>query len=168
MANQSEKPVEFLDLQGQPVLVSFLAMEYYAVMFNRSFLVIVTKNAICGAKMFGVVGSPRTAIGAYKWRDPRNFINRKTLEKYRSIDPESPAFLNIDKVNFQTPCNNVKGIGFTSRKKSSMGGVPHSGSLFVQLADGRKREFILLGDQDGEEIERLILSACTTASRITV
>ncbi|MBI5297173.1 MAG: hypothetical protein HY869_16980 [Chloroflexi bacterium] len=168
MTNQSEKNVEFLDLRGQPAVVSFLAMEYYAVMFNRSFSVIVTKNAICGAKMFGVVGSPRTAIGVYKWRDPRNFINRKTLEKYLSIDPESPAFLKIDKVNFQISCNSVKGIGFTSRKKISMGGVPHSGSLFVQLADGHKREFILLGDQDGKEIERLMLGACITASKMPV
>lgn len=168
MENQSEGPIEFFDLQGQPTVVSFLAMEYYAMMFNRSFAVMVTKNAICGAKMFGVVGSPRTAIGVYLWRDPRNFINKKTLEKYHSIESESPAFLKIDKVNFQIPCNSVKGIGYTSKKKMSMGGVPHSGSLFVYLVDGRKREFILLGNQDGEEIERLMLSTCHSASKVSI
>jgi hypothetical protein len=166
MDNQPETPVQFLDLQGQPAIVSFLAMEYYAVILNRSFAVIVTKNTICGAKVFGAVGSPRTAIGAYLWRDPRNFIGRKTLEKYHSVDPESSTFLTISKDNFQIPCSSVKGIGFTSRKKMSMGNVPHSGSLFVHLADGRKKELILLGNQDGEEIERLMLTVCPSASRM--
>ncbi len=161
-----ETPIQYLDLQGQPAVVSFLAMEYYSLILNRSYAVVVKKNAICGAKVFGAVGSPRNAIGAYLWSDPRNFISRKTLETYNAVDPESTAFLAVDKVNFQIPCASVQGVGFTSRKKMSMGGVPHSGSLFVHLTDGRKREFILLGNQTGEEVERLVLSVCTSAARI--
>ena len=165
---QSETPVEFLDLQGQPTTVSFLAMEYYAGILNRSYALMVTKNTVCGAKVLGVISSPVTVSGVYKWKDPRNFIAQKTIDKYRSIDPESPAFLNVNKDNFQIPCSSIKGIGFTSRKKMSMGGVSHSGSLFIQLENGRKREFILLGNQKGEEIERLIFSVCPSASRIPV
>jgi hypothetical protein len=161
-------PAEYLDLRGQPAVVSFLAMEYYAGILNRSYALIVTKNTICGAKVLGVVSSPMTASSAYEWKNPRNFISRKTRDKYRSIDPESPAFLNINRSNFQLPGSNIQGIGFTPRKKISMGGVPHSGSLFVQLTNGRKREFILLGNQEGEEIERRMLSACPLASRIPV
>jgi hypothetical protein len=165
---QSESPDGFLDLRGQPVIVSFLAMEYYAGILNRSYALVVTRNMVCGAKVFGAVSSPMTAGGAYKWEDARNFISRKTVDKYQSIDPESPAFLSIDKNNFQIQYSNIQGIGFTSRRKMSMGGVPHSGSLFVQLTNGRKREFILLGSQDGAEIEKRMLSAYPLASKIPV
>ena len=147
MINQPQMLVQLLGLQGQPATVAFLAMEYYALILNRSFAVIVTNNVICGAKVFGTVSAPMTPIGIHKWRDPTNFISRKTIEKYHSVDPESPAFLTIDKSNFQIPCSNVKGIGFKSGKLISMGGVPHSGSLFIQVTEGRKRELILLGNQ---------------------
>jgi hypothetical protein len=168
MPAQSETPAQFLDLQGHPVVVSFLAMEYYGVMFNRSYAVIATKKAVCGAKVFGTVASPRGVLGAFKWRDPRNFIDRKTREKYHSIDPESPAFLQINKDNFQIATDTISAIGFSSKKKLSMGGVPHSGSLIIHLVDGHKRELILLGDQNGPEIERLMLGICASANRVTV
>jgi hypothetical protein len=48
----------------------------------------------------------------------------------------------------------------------SMSGVPHSGSRIIHLADGHKREFILLGDQNGSEIESLILGVCPSAWRL--
>jgi hypothetical protein len=118
--------------------------------------------------MFGTVASPRTAIGVHKWRDPRNFIDRKTREKYQAVDPESPAFLAINKDNFHIPCTEIRGVSFTSRKKLSMGGVPHSGSLFLWLANGHKREFILLGNQDGGNIEMLMIGVCPNATRTPV
>ena len=155
----------YLDLAGKPVEISFLAMEYYALMFNRTFAVVVTRNSIQGAKMFGTVGSPRGGFSAAMWRDPRNFVDPKTRAKYEGVDPESPPFLSIHKDNFRIPCTQVREIRFSSRKKFSMGGIPHSGSLLVTTTDGKKREFILLGQQDGPNIQSRLLALCPTASQ---
>jgi hypothetical protein len=168
VAGNSEVPAKFLDLQGEYVVVSFLAMEYHTLILNRSFAVMVTRNKICGAKILGTVGATGNALDADEWRDPRKVIDRKTYQKYRFVDPESPSFLKIDKDNFQIPTSSVAAIGFNSRKKLSMGGVPHSGSLFIHVRDGRKREFILLGEQDGTLVESLILGSCVSASRLPV
>jgi hypothetical protein len=168
MKYDTQTSSKFLDLQGQPVIVSFLAMEYHTLILNRSYIVIVTAKTICGAKVFGTVGSPDNGFNAYQWTDPRNFIASKTLEKYHGVDPEAPAFLTISKENFQFPTSSVTAIGFRSRKKFSMGGVPHSGSLFVRIGDNRMREFILLGEQDGALIENLMLNVCVSASRLPV
>lgn len=155
---------EYLDFTGAPVLVSFLAMEYYGLMMNRTFAISATKSMVCGAKMFGVVGSPRSGLGMYLWRDPRNFIDRKTQEKYRGVSPESAEFLSVNKDNFQINCADVVGIAFSGKKKLSMGGIPHSGTLTLETKGHKPREFILLGDQDGADIELKLRGVCPGAS----
>jgi hypothetical protein len=164
MPTDSVPGSEYLDFTGTPVLVSFLAMEYYGLMMNRTFAISATKSMVCGAKMFGVVGSPRSGLGMYLWRDPRNFIDRKTEEKYRGVSPESTEFLSVNKDNFQINCADVVGIAFSGKKKLSMGGIPHSGTLTLETKGHKPREFILLGDQDGAEIEMKLRSVCPAVS----
>jgi hypothetical protein len=154
---------DYLNLVGTPATVSFLAMEYYAIIMNRTFAISATKTMISGAKAFGAVGSPRSGLGIYRWRDPRNFIGRKTLDKYKGVNPESPDFPAISKENFQINTVDVLGITFNPKQKLSMGGIPHSGSITLSLKDQKPREFILLGDQDGKEIESKLRSICPNA-----
>ena len=163
MSTESATGSEYLDLTGAPVSVGFLAMEYYGIMFNRTYAISATKTMVCGAKAFGSVGSPRSALGMYKWRDPRNFIGRKTQDKYRGVNLESPEFLAVDKDNFQIYCADIAGIAFSPKKKMSMGGIPHSGTITLRFAGQKAREFILLGDQDGVEIEAKLRAVCPNA-----
>lgn len=163
MPTENVAKPDYLNLAGTPAMVSFLAMEYYAIIMNWTFAISATKTMISGAKAFGAVGSPRSGLGIYKWRDPRNFIGRKTSEKYKGINPESPDFLSISKDNFQIRTVNVIGISFSPKQKLSMGGIPHSGSITLSLKEQKPREFILLGDQDGKEIESKLRSICLNA-----
>jgi hypothetical protein len=164
MATNSVPGSEYLDFTGAAVAVSFLAMEYFGLMLNRTYAISATKTMICGAKMFGTVGSPRSGLGIYRWRDPRNFIDRKTQDKYRGVSPESREFLAVNKDNFQIRSADVVGIAFSPKKKLSMGGIPHSGTITLALRDHKPREFILLGDQDGAEIEMKLRSICPNAT----
>ncbi|MCJ7706902.1 MAG: hypothetical protein MUO38_04700 [Anaerolineales bacterium] len=163
MPTDSVPGSEYLDFTGASVLVSFLAMEYFGLMLNRTYAISATKTMVCGAKMFGAVGSPRSALGIHRWRDPRNFIDRKTQDKYRGVSPESPEFLAVNKDNFQIYCADIVGIAFSPKKKLSMGGIPHSGTITLEFKDRKPREFILLGDQDGAEIETKLRSICSNA-----
>ncbi len=164
MPTDSVPGSEYLDFTGAPVVVSFLAMEYYGLMLNRTYAISATKTMICGAKIFGAVGSPRSGLGIYRWRDPRNFIDRKTEEKYHGVSPESPEFLTVNKDNFQINCSDVVAVAFSGKKKLSMGGIPHSGTLTLGTKGHKPRELILLGDQDGAEIEMKLRGICPGAT----
>ena len=159
-AESAEAP--FVDINGNPIEVFFLAMEYYNLILNRSFAVFVTKQMICGAKVIGVAAAPIRSYSNYAlaWHDPRNFITEKTIRQYEGIAPESPGFLAVDKANFQIKCSDVTEIKFIAKKKASMGAIPHTGSLYIKTSDGKKREFIILADQDGEGILHRIMRFC--------
>ena len=166
MMQAKSTEIPFVDINGNPIEVFFLAMEYYNLILNRSFAIFVTKNKICGAKVIGVAAAPTRSYSEYAhlWRDPRNFITKKTIHQYEGIEPESPEFLKINKANFQINCSDVVEIKFIAKKKTSMGAIPHTGSLFIKTSDGKKREFIILADQDGEDIQNLILRFCYSAT----
>ncbi len=159
---------ESLDLNGNPIDLGFLAMESYAFILNRTYFIMVTEDSLFGAKMFGTKVSPVLVggvplLGAGAWRDPRSLIKPRTLEKYAQIDKTSPEFLRLDKANFRIPTAEIKEVSFQPKtwwKGVSAGGVPHSGSLSITRMDGSRREFRLLGSQDGALIEGVLRSVC--------
>lgn len=155
----------YVDLNGKAVRVSFIAMEYYAIILNRSFAVVAGNKMLCGAKAIGLVASPRDGYGIYLWRNPGNFISPKTIAKYQRIDPESAQFLKIDSANFQINYVDITTVRFSAKKKLSMGAITHAGSLYITTNNGKKREFILLGKQDGDDIQSQLLGLCPNATR---
>ena len=152
----------YVDLNGNPIEAFFLAMEYYNLILNRTFSIFVTKQMICGAKVIGVAAAPTRSYSNYAlmWRDPRNFISQDTIHQYEGIGPESPEFLSVNKANFQIKCSDVTEIKFVEKKNASMGAIPHTGSLYIKTTDGKKRDFIILADQDGEDIQNRISRFC--------
>jgi len=58
---------------------------------------------------------------------------------------------------FFTPRSSIAGVEFNPKRKSGMGGIPHSGTLHVKHVSGRTVEFILVGKVDGEAIRHTIL-----------
>lgn len=128
----------------------FVAMEYYAVILNRTFVVFVTPGGLYGWKATGPVpaGVPDYFRPcAEMLRDPRVMHDLPAIEKLASL-----------KGGFFIPRSDIRSAEFNPKKKSGMGGIPHSGTILVSLTSGKSREFILLGQVDGEQIRRLILS----------
>ncbi len=136
---------------------SFVAMQYYGLILNRSYLVYVTLNYICGARVSGVVTSPLIGPGE-EWYKPGFYINPQLFAKYNSTTFSSEEFLLMDSANFILNRSRIKEIEFF-KNKWGMGLVPHSGRLVLTTLDRTKHEFILLGLQDAVWIREHLLQA---------
>lgn len=133
----------------------FQAMEYYALILNRTYTVMITERMLCGAFVHGVIAAP--PIPTPDWRDP-NFYVSSRVERYAGVHVESPAFKRRHRFNFQYPLSDLAGAEFDARPKWGMGSVPYSGRVRVYGKAGWRRELILVGSQPGPSIaERLQL-----------
>jgi hypothetical protein len=133
--------------------IRFLAMEYYLLMWNRSFEITISSSSICGAFVRGVIAANFPSVDAARMsNDATKLANPGRLAQARVHEAGSQSYLELHRFNFAIPKPEVAGIRFNPRPKWGMGPVPHSGRLLVDLRRGRSRELILLGDQDGAEL----------------
>ncbi len=125
-------------------------MEYYLLMWNRSFDVTVTSSALSGAFVQGAiaVGSP-SIVAARRLNDATQLVDQGRLAQARAQEPGSAGYLHLHRSNFTYGRSLVLVIRYDPRRKWGMGPVPHSGRLQLELRDGTRRELILLGEQDG-------------------
>jgi hypothetical protein len=130
---------------------SFTAMEYYLGMLNRTYQIFVTPTIIAGAFVTSIMAAP-LVLPRY-WFVPTNYVNKKRIQKYESISAESDEFMRFSPFfNFQYARAEIHELEYDPTLKWGMGTVAHSGKLYIELDRGRKREFILLGLQQGKEI----------------
>ena len=131
----------------------FMAMEYYWLIMNRTFIVFLSADGLYGWKVHGVVSA----------LTPRYF--ERYVEKLRDPDLMNDSDrikeLASDHGGFFIPRESITSAEFIRKRKWGMGGVAHSGIVNVKLSDGGLREFILLGDVNGLQIEREILSGAS-------
>jgi hypothetical protein len=133
---------------------SFVALEYHGMVLNRTYRVIVTETALCGAKVRGIMSAPISVTEA--WKDPEFYPKPKLQARYAGIDPVSAEFLAVDQANFRIAHQELESVELSRKPKWGMGGVPYSGRVLLNLRNGRTRDLVLLGHQDGEAIvERL-------------
>lgn len=126
-------------------------MEYYLGILNRTYQIFVTPNVIAGGFVNGIIAAPPRLLSY--WFVPSRYARQRFVEKYEQLSPESEDFKNVSRFfNFQYPRTEIQKIWYSPTLKWGMGTVAHSGKLYIRLASGRKREFILLGLQQGKEI----------------
>ncbi len=128
---------------------SFVAMEYYALILNRTFRITINEESLIGIKCRGVTsiasgGDPLTRAVTAKFavsgdfNDPNAYIDESTLIKSSSA-------------NFNIMLSDIRAVEYNPRKKWGMGYYPHDGRVFVET-DNTRREFIILGQQSGSDI----------------
>jgi heat shock protein HtpX len=142
---------------------TFVAMEFYGMVLNRVYRVIVTDRKICGARVRGTMSSPFFEPSE-SWQDPDFYPSPELEQRYANIDVESSEFLATDKANFQYDRTVLAGVEFSDRPKWGMGNIPHSGRIVLRLQDGSRRELILLGRQPGSAIRDSLAGESTTAA----
>lgn len=129
---------------------TFLAMEYYLLMWNRSFEISVTSSSVCGAFVQGAIAvNPPYVVPAETAQDPTRLVDSIRLAGARAEEPGSQAYLDLHRFNFAIDRAVLAGFRLDSRRKWGMGPLPHSGRLHLDVRGGKSRELILLGDQDG-------------------
>ncbi len=132
---------------------SFVAMEYYALILNRTYLITIKDGALCGVVCRGL-------ISVEGGEDPLTRIVTRKLAVHGNLD-DPKSYVDAERIkqpssaNFSIPLSGISTVTHDPRKKWGMGHYPHDGRVFVEAA-GKKREFIILGNQSGKEIaERL-------------
>ncbi len=138
--------------------MTFIAMEYYAFILNRTFEVYLCADGLVGIKVAGVVGASLLYTQS-KYRNPRSFINDRFLKRYDGQEICGHEILGKDSHNFKLLFSNIDSVDFIAKRKWGMGPVPHSGLLSIKFKNiPRPRELILLGDQDGYVISKEIIA----------
>src|SRR5690606_10873169 len=139
---------------------SFVAMEYYALILNRTYLVCVGDGEISGSVCRGLTSvegggdrlsralAARLAVHG-DLADPASYIDDATLSKSH-------------RANFAIALSEVSSVTYDPRRKWGMGYYPHDGRVHVATRD-RRREFIIRGTQSGHEIAARLNAAIGAA-----
>lgn len=135
---------------------NFVALQYCYGISNRSYIVFITNNMICGAKVRGPLAAP--GVVTDRWQDPYFYPRPDAVIKYTGIALEAPRFKEMDTANFQLTLEDVDTVQYDSGRKWGMGTVPYSGRIILTLKNGKKMELILLGKQDGIAIRDRLVS----------
>jgi len=146
----------------------FIAMQYYGLILNRTFLILLTNNQIIGIKVNGLVsvesgGSiiakelANTMTVKGDLQNPYSYIKSKYLDRVQNCEPFDGSILTQNKSNFVINRSNIKDVYYDPKKKWGMGYYPHDGKVYIETVDGKKKEFIILGNQSGHKIANLIL-----------
>ncbi len=133
-------------------LPHFAAMQYYALILNRTYKVFIAPSMLAGAKVLGLVAADPDGATDETMQNSESWIATKAAARYDGIDVTSEAFLALNAANFQIAWRDIARIAFNPRPKWGMGNVPHSGRIVLHLRAGGSRELILLGTQDGEAL----------------
>ncbi len=135
--------------------IDFIAMEYYALILNRTYKLSIDGKILDGKVCRGITsiesGSGTARIITSKLavhgdlNDPKSYVDDSLLDK-------------SNRANFSIHLNEICSVEYTPKKKWGMGYYPHDGRIFIRTARD-KREFIILGSQSGREIAALISNA---------
>ena len=133
----------------------FVAMEYYWLILNRTFLVAADGEALTGKLVRGL-----TAVEVKHGGDPiTRRVMRAMAVRGDLANPESyvdsKRQARPSRVDFRIPFAAIESVEHDPRRKWGMGPYPHDGRVFL-CADGRMREFIVLGAQSGAAITEAI------------
>jgi hypothetical protein len=125
----------------------FVAMEYHAVIPNRTFAVTVTSTQVCGARVRGLPTSPSQSEPEYG--DPELHQAVRLLD---GVDIASDAYYRLEESDFQISFTELERVRFDASRKRGLESVHYSGRLYLDMRSGVSREFVLVGTQDGKAI----------------
>jgi hypothetical protein len=156
--NVLEEEISASDMQ-QPPLWGFVAMEYYRLILNRTYLVFISPEGMYGWKAEGIVtNSNRDYFQPYQemLEDPVLLRDRNAIRKLSQL----PG-------GFFLPVSEVSSVKVIDGQKWGMGGIPHSGRILVSLSSGKSREFILLGSVYNDGIRDKMLATLNSSAILT-
>ncbi len=132
-------------------LSGFVAMEYYWLILNRTYVVFIAPEGLYGWRAQG----PRTNSDPSYFEPFQEMIednefmrNRRVIEKLSRLAGgfflDRSAIVSVEAVD---------------RRKWGMGGIPHTGRIHLRLSTGQSREFVTLGSVNPESVRDRIAAA---------
>lgn len=128
----------------------FVAMEYYWLALNRTYVIFIAPEGLYGWLAQGPVAAPDHAyFEPYErmLRDELFTRNHAVIQK-----------LSLLRGGFFFGRSEIASIVDDDRKKWGMGELPHTGTIRVRLVSGESREFIVLGRTNTGRIRHKIIS----------
>jgi len=146
----------------------FVAMEYHTLILNRTFLILLTNDYLIGLQGNGVVSVEgghnlfaREISKAMSIRgdlnNPYSYLKGKYIRSIENENLFDGSVTRKNKTNFVIDKKDISNAIYDEKKKWGMGPYPHDGKVYIETKDGKKREFIILGDQSGHKIANRIL-----------
>lgn len=147
----------------------FIAMQYYGLILNRTYLILVTNDRIIGLKANGLVSADsgdyfllnelsQTMAIKGDLQNPYSYIKKKYFDRLQDLELIDSEILKQDKSNFIIQRSDVNNAYYDPKKKWGMGYYPHDGKVYVVTNSGKQKEFIILGNQSGHKIANIILT----------
>jgi hypothetical protein len=84
--------------------------------------------------------------------DASILVDEHRLATARAKAPGSADYIGLHPFNFAISKSAITRVHFNPRQKWGTGPVPHSGRLMIDIRDARRRELILLGQQNGLDL----------------
>ena len=114
----------------------FVAMEYYALILNRTLLVLLTETSLIGVVANGLVSvrigaGPLTSIITENLSihgdldNPLSYLKDKYLNRARHVDLLGDELLKLNRANFRMRFDEISEVTYDPRKKWGMGYYPH-------------------------------------------
>jgi hypothetical protein len=146
----------------------FVAMQYYGLILNRTFLVLIIEDALIGIKVNGLV-SVESGDAIANWivknmvvqgdlENKYSYMKSRFVDRMQDCDLLDGSILKEDRSNFIIQKADIIDAYHDPGKKWGMGYYPHDGKVYVKTRSGKKIEFIMLGNQSGQQIASLILT----------
>lgn len=106
----------------------FVAMEYYNLILNRTFLVLITEEHLIGLKVNGMISVEtkvdpiadaftRNMIVKGDLENPYSYMKGKFLEKLKDKNIFSDHILGVDSSNFKISRRKIASVRYDKRKK---------------------------------------------------
>jgi len=148
----------------------FVALEYYWLILNRTYLVLLANQEIIGLKVGGAIAVEAgrdpltrtiTSNLAVKGdlKNPYSYIKSSYAAKYLDTPLNSADILSLDKSNFAVPYREIQQITFDPTSKWGMGVYPHTGKIYISTSAGKKIELIILGNQSIKQVYQRVVKA---------
>lgn len=147
------------DLLRNP-LSGFVAMEFFWIILNRTFVVFAAREGLYGWKAAGPVTNS----------------NRKYFEPLQEMLEDKEFMRDLPLIQklagladgFFVQQSEIASVTSDDDSQWGMGGIAHSGHVRVRLNSGKSRKFILLGEAIPEQVRDRIISALGTGITSTV
>jgi len=132
-------------------LHGFVAMELYWLFSNRTYVVFVAPEGLYGWKAAGPVTNSNR----------RYFEPLQQMMEDKEFMRDLPAIKKLAGLSggFFIGKSELTSVSSDSRRQWGMGGIVHSGHIVLNLASGKSRKLILLGEIIPEEVRDRIVSA---------
>ncbi|MFC4232491.1 hypothetical protein ACFOW1_11345 [Parasediminibacterium paludis] len=148
---------------------NFVVCERYLLFFKRIYLVLITKNYLIGlvcnkqlklANNDELFANKKTNLQALESKsgDALNRFSYLSIEYIRKIENKylfDQSIFGVQKANFRIDRNDLKRIDFNP-EKVDLGEYPNSGTLTLEASRHERKELIVLGNQNGDNIIKWI------------